>query len=366
MGAFYRRHTGFTTLIEFGEQFEDIRMPAVRDAPHVVQFGSSGYDGQFYAQLAVDPLLRDPALYTALDNPAYRARRVFFSWTAWVLGLGRPEWVLKAYAAQNIVAWLLLAWLLLRWLPPSGGRHFAAWAACLFGVGLIGSVRYALVEGPGLLVLALAVVAVERQRPRVASLLMAAVGLGRDTNLLSAGVLIDRVPRTAAEAIRIAGRVAVAVVPLLLWLLYIRLVYFRFGLAGEDNFAPPFAAFVDRWQDALGGLWRHGWWGEGGYRVKLAATMGLTVQAGYLVARREWESPWWRAGAAYAVLLPLLGPSVWDGIPGAATRVLLPMSVAFNILVVRSRWFWPLFILGNLAIPYSLVLLRVPWLSTRL
>ena len=60
----------------------------------------------------MEPLLRNRAIDAALDNPPYRARRILFSWTAYLLGLGQPEWILKAFALQNILAWLALAWLL--------------------------------------------------------------------------------------------------------------------------------------------------------------------------------------------------------------------------------------------------------------
>jgi len=38
--------------------------------------GSNGYDGQFYIQIALDPLLRGAKLQQVLDAPAYRARRI--------------------------------------------------------------------------------------------------------------------------------------------------------------------------------------------------------------------------------------------------------------------------------------------------
>lgn len=41
------------------------------------------------------------------------------------------------------------------------------------------------------------------------------------------------------------------------------------------------------------------------------------------------------------------GPAVWEGDPGAATRVVVPMTVAFNVLLPRFRWVWPLWVLGN-------------------
>ena len=77
----YHPGYGFTGLIHFSKDSHDLQLPAVQSAPHLEVEG--GYDGLYYAQLAVDPLLRDPAIDRALDSPPYRARRILFSWTAY-------------------------------------------------------------------------------------------------------------------------------------------------------------------------------------------------------------------------------------------------------------------------------------------
>jgi len=91
--------------------------------------------------------------------------------------------------------------------------------------------------------------------------------------------------------------------------------------------------------------------------------IGLTVQAGYLAWRRDWRSPWWRVGAPYCLLIPLLSFPVWVGYPGAAPRVLLPLAFAFNAQVVKDRWFWPLAILGNLSVWHGVATIGGPWLA---
>jgi hypothetical protein len=48
---------------------------------------------------------------------------------------------------------------------------------------------------------------------------------------------------------------------------------------------------------------------------------------------------------------------MWDGYPGAFVRVLLPTTVAFNVLLPASRWSGPLFVLGNLPVISGLALL---------
>jgi len=138
-------------------------------------------------------------------------------------------------------------------------------------------------------------------------------------------------------------------------------------LAASDtaNFAPPFSGYLSKWSLTLAQLQSSGWWGSWA-RFNLAALVGVTVQAGYLLARREWAEPWWRAGVTYCLLMPFLSYPVWGGDPGAIMRVVLPMSVAFNVLVVRSRWFWPLVILGNLSVFHGIHMIHVPWLATLL
>ena len=75
--------------------------------------------------------------------------------------------------------------------------------------------------------------------------------------------------------------------------------------------------------------------------------------------RVQWANPWWRIGIVYCILMGALGPGVWEGYPGAATRVLLPMTLAFNALLPRARWFWPLYLSGNLTVLHGFEAIRV-------
>ena len=70
----------------------------------------------------------------------------------------------------------------------------------------------------------------------------------------------------------------------------------------------------------------------------------------YLVLRPQWTQAWWRIGITYAVLLVFLGDAVWEGYPGAASRVLLPMQLAFNVLVPAGRVWRLVLVLGNLTL----------------
>jgi hypothetical protein len=71
------------------------------------------------------------------------------------------------------------------------------------------------------------------------------------------------------------------------------------------------------------------------------------VQAAYLWSRRQWADPFWRLGAAFSVLLVVLGPEVW-AVSLTACRSVLPLTIAFNVLLFRrDRPAWQLFLWGN-------------------
>ena len=359
MAGFHEPENGLTALIRFGDQFHDQALPAVRDVPHHVMENSSGYDGQFYAQLAVDPLLLDPAMDDALGAPAYRARRILFSWTAYLLGLGQPRFVLQAYAIQNIVFWVVLALLLTRWFPPRDLRSFCLWFGCMFSHGVIISVRWALPDGPSMLLLALTVLSIERGRSQRAAGLVGLSGLAKDINLLWVAGLIEPIgahrPRWQTLAVRgllVAG-------PLSVWMFYLWAGDHEFrSVVGDRNFAAPLTGYAMQWGETLSGLREDGWASYA--RFSLLTQVSLTTQAIVLLSTRAWGNPWWRTGMASCGLMVFLGPAVWEGYPGAMTRVLQPMTFAFNVVLPRNRWFWPLFVLGNLTVLAALESIRPP------
>jgi hypothetical protein len=89
------------------------------------------------------------------------------------------------------------------------------------------------------------------------------------------------------------------------------------------------------------------------------AVMGLTVQALFIVSRwRYFDDAWWRIGAAYTALMAMIGTAVWEGYPGACTRVLLPLTLAFNLFAHRTRAALAWLILGNLGVGAGFLVLR--------
>jgi hypothetical protein len=95
------------------------------------------------------------------------------------------------------------------------------------------------------------------------------------------------------------------------------------------------------------------WTGDAPHPLAYTSLLWLitvTVQFLFIALRPRWHELWWRVGAAFAVLLVFLGDAVWEGHPGAAGRVLLPMALAFNVLLPRGRTWLAILVLGNLTI----------------
>ena len=345
---FYVQGKGFTYLIRFGDEPERHRISELQSTGYYVHRDSYGYDGQYYAQLAVKPRPSDRDLRAAMDNLPYRARRILFCWTAHVLGLGQPRWVLEAFALQNIAAWLLLAWVLLRWFPPTEADNVVRWLGTMFAWGLTLSVSGALPDGPSLLLIACGVALAERGRPWLSAGLLGVAGLGRETSLLAGLIHLPGKEWSRREMLRAVGRGAVVVAPLTIWSAWLWHVAGGPGNAGANNFSPPFVGYLHKWSETLRELHASGW--SSPARWSLLLLISLAVQFMMIFLRPRWTSPWWRIGAAYAVLMVFLGDGVWEGFPGAAARVVVPLTLAFNVVVPRGRWWWMvLLVMGNLS-----------------
>jgi len=360
VARFYHRGTGFTALIGFPPAGES-EPPILSSIPHYQYPASASYDGQFYAQRALDPLLRDPTVDRGMDLAPFRARRILFSWTAYGLGLGRPAWVLEAYALQNVFCWLVIAVLVTRWISLSSWRGLASWIACLFSHGLLWSVRFALLDGPSLMLTMWAVAAAEREHALGSAAMVGLNALGRETNLLV--TVAQPIPRNRAAWRRFGIALIIALVPSLVWMDYLRSIYRSTTLAGTDSFVFIGSGLAQNWRVVLASLTASPGLGS---VFPACILLSIVVQAAFIFVRREYVSSWWRVACAYAIMLLFLDPVLVAPSTAAITRVMLPLTVGFNILLARENRgarFWPWFVAGNLhLLTVFQVMPLIPWL----
>ncbi len=339
-GRFWHPYYGFTRFVQLDAADAAAGVREVREYPVFTYEGFNGYDGAAYVQIAHHPLLDSPELQPALGNVPYRARRILGSALAWLLSAGDPARIAGTYAALNLGVWLVLGVLLWRVLPVAGARAFAAWAGVMFSAGALHAVRLALTDLLAATLVTAGVALAERQRPRLGGAVLALSGLARETALAAVAALW-RGPWASPRAwAGNALRAALVSLPLAAWMAYVR---WQAGPApqGLGNFSWPVIGWIEKWGEVFRAYGQHPefrWLTT----TTLLALAGLTVQAVFLLRRRRLEDPWWRVGATGVAMMVMLGTAVWEGHPGAATRVLLPMGVAFAVLAVRlgAGWGW--------------------------
>lgn len=357
-GRFWHPFYGFTKFVQLDEADARSGIHEIRENPVFVYEGFNGYDGAAYTQIAFHPLLDSPELQPALGNVPYRARRILGSALAWLLAGGSPAHIANVYAGLNLAVWLVLAALLWRALPVIDARSWLAWVGVLFSAGALHSVRLALTDLLAATLVAGAIVWNER-RPRTAIAVLGLAGLARET-AVAAVVALWRGPWRSPRAwVGNLRRSVLVALPLVLWIAY---VHGKAGPApqGFGNFTWPVVGWIEKWAEVVGDFGRHPqfrWLTA----TTLLAVIGLTAQAAYFLRRVVVRDPWWRTGVAGVAMMAVLGTSVWEGNPGAATRVLLPMSIAFAVFAVRQRAHAAWIIVGGLtAFSGVLALWHVP------
>jgi hypothetical protein len=368
VASYYDRTTGLTIFLGLPANGHSYELPTVQAVPHAHDEVDSGYDGQFYAQMAVDPLLRDPNIDRAMDNPGYRAHRILLSWTAWLVGRGDVALALHAFAWQNIVLWLVLAWVMARWCPPSNARMFVLWSGALLTHGMLISVRNAVTDGPSVVITAVAVLLMERGRPWMSAVVTGLSGLARETNILAGAMWLQRLSRNPKSWVVAGAGLVVCLLPLVVWLDYLRSIYMDAAFSGGRHITAPFAGLGWKLRTMWGAIQAQGMTVQATANVLML--VAFVAQAAALVwCTRQWwrdssTSPAWLLVAWPFLLLGLTTHQVvWDGAPGAITRVVLPLTVGVNVLLARQpRAPWALLIAANLGVICGVMAFVFGWI----
>ena len=333
----YEPGHGFTALTQFDVVFQPRQVPELAAIPHHVR-SPSGFDGQFYCQLALDPLLLDPHTPDALDIPAFRARRILVPWLAYLIGAGQPYWIVHLYPLINVGFWLLLLALLLRVVPGATGFERTAIAAILFSTGTLESVRLAVTDLPASYFAVLPALLATAGIGGFAALV--AASLTRETGILAIASFYAApapVQRPRWHRLALAGA---TLIPFAIWNAYI-IWHWQHSLTTGGTLGLPFVHMAAAlWSNLLRFLTELSPGGLAG----VATIVGLLVQTTYLWLHRRTSDPLWRAGIAFSMLMLVLGPFVW-AIPNGACRFLQPLTIAFNLQLVRTpqqahRWVW--------------------------
>lgn len=323
--------------------------PALAGAPRTSPWG---YDGQFYAILATDPLMLDSSTARALDTPGYRGRRILLPFAAWVLVLGHPQSAPFVYLLLCWIIGLAGVGLLAHWLHRDGA---SPWLALLYAAsgGLVVSFVRGTPDAATTAMILAGLWVARSQRLGGATGAFAAAALTRETAVLAAFAqgLVDVRARRWWRGAVVAG---VPLVTIAAWTGWLAL---RFGLGsggGLRNFTVPFAAASGRVQLLVTGQL------TAVETLGLLAVLASVLAAAVLIARGERNAATLALGA-FSALAVVLGPAVWEEVY-ASLRVLgvLPALSLVCLAGPEFRGRRPLLLAGPvLAALAGLVLIRI-------
>jgi hypothetical protein len=98
-------HGNLSRFIGIGSTFVERKK-----LPTGIEVGSgSGYDGQFYYRLALDPFDLHRSAYGITFDNAYRLQRITYSFLAWLASGGQHKYVPLSLVLINVVALAVLA-----------------------------------------------------------------------------------------------------------------------------------------------------------------------------------------------------------------------------------------------------------------
>jgi hypothetical protein len=362
LGAYIRIWSpeyGITRFINIGHEFNQRGIDIYRATPKYMDpFPASrwGFDGQHYAQLSLDPLLRDPKIKVALDNPPYRARRILLPWLAWLGGLGHPFWVLNVYAALNLLFWVGFAVMMAVLFRPYGWAGVAGFAAMLLTCGIIESVKGALTDFPAFVLMTLAAIMGGTGGAGV----LALAALAREVNVLGLAALVEIKPPWREALKRNFQLGLIAVGPMLLWFAYIAWRLRMHAAVAGDNLDWPMQAIGRKLGEFIviarqGGIQWAQFYRSYPFHA-LLTIISILTQCVYVLTHREWRNRLWRLAVVFVPFFLCIGYPAWES-HFTVTRHALPITLGFNlILAMRPNRRWLLwFLLGNCFVPYGIL-----------
>lgn len=303
LGPFQRQITGFFRL---GGGAGEIGARTGRT--HLRYPGQTGYDGQFYLAIALDPAGARPETFRFLDNADYRYRRILLPALAFLAGAGRPRLIPWTFVALDGCAAVVLT-VLVAAIARDRGRHPAWGLLVLSCPGLWASLLF---STPDLLASTwtfAGIFLVGRGRHAGAAMAFALAALAKETALITFLCVVLWLVWSAGP--RRAATLLVAPLPAIAWIAWL---YGPVGRGGGttgvvENFALPLTGLC---RAIVAG-------GDGETTAHLAFDKATLVATLFAVAVLAWKGVpalpgLGRAiGGAYAVLVVLLSRQMLEG-----------------------------------------------------
>lgn len=232
-------------LVRAGEVFSD---PALVPRGLAVERGATGYDGQFYYRMALDPLATGRTAHgITFDLPALRYGRILYPLIAWAASAGQPGLVPHALVLVNLAGLMAVGWLAGMYAQRLGAH--ALWGALVaFYPGLLITLSRDLTEIVELALLLGGLLLLRAGRAPAAAALLALAVLARETAVVVAGaVLLVEALRTARDRTELP-RLLVLAIPVAVFAVWQSALLLLWGEtpvgAGSGNIGAPLLGLI--------------------------------------------------------------------------------------------------------------------------
>jgi len=285
-------------------------------------------DGQAFAALAQDPVLRRPSVIANRGDFAYRAQRPIWGELAWMGSLGQPSavpWVLALLTIASCGAACAVGARLLR------ERQVSLWWALLIPVVALETLREFTPELLGFALLGLGVAWWQRDRHAAATTLFCVAALTRETMLVCVGALAVWELLHAGSSWRTRVRTVLPLgAPFGVYAAWIAIVAARVGASplgrSQGRLGLPGVGLVQSLARSPNPAEIAGWF-----------LVGVLLCGVAVLVRRSDVLTW--IAVAFLGFGLLLGPSVWLTNAGY-TRTLLPLYLLGGIPVLGAAAAW--------------------------
>jgi hypothetical protein len=334
----------------------------------------SGYDGQFYYRLAINPLNFHQTAYGVTIDAAYRFMRIGYPVLTWFVSFGHISLVPYMLVAVNVAAIGALGYIGGRF-AVQGGRH-AAWGLLLPGYfGLVTSLCRDTAEPVAAACMLAGLLAIRARRRRPAASFLAFGALTRETVMvLVAAIAIVRVVGFLRRRYRPGRDDVVWVLPAGVFVVWELLVLWFTGsmpmLAdGGRNAGTPFIAPVDAIRANLQHIDWHSYNAIDVWLAEVAVLLVFAVAA-LCSLRISRALPYEKlALVLFLVEICVVTPTTWNSVSADLRSFVEVYLMAVVVLLGRPRlplprlgaWLLPALALGLLPVLDGVIRLRLHW-----
>jgi len=334
----------------------------------------TGYDGQFYYRLAINPLNFHQSAYGITIDAAYRFMRVGYPVITWFASFGQSSLVPWMLVAVNIAAIGTLGYIGGRF-AIQGGRH-AAWGLLLPGYfGLVTSLCRDTAEPVAAACMLAGLLAIRARRRRLAASLLAFGALTRETVMvLVAAIAIVRVVGFLRRRYRPGRDDIVWVLPAAAFAAWELLVLaFTGGMPmladGGRNAGTPFVAPFEALRSNLHHIDWHSynaidvWLAEVAVLLVFAVAALCSLRISRALAHEK------LALVLFLIEICVVTPTTWNSVSADLRSFVEVYLLAVVVLLGRPRrpirhagtWLLPALTLGLLPVLDGVIRLRLHW-----